>query len=166
VNADSEGFGQYRITIDATLPTGNYLGSITIKDSEANEYSITIRASIYNYTSDTTGNIYGILIDKVTEESVYTANTELDNDGKGQLMFDDVTSGEYYLLLGSDLDNDNFICDEGELCGGYPVLSDMQLLNVNDGNVTGITVVVGPSTNISSQSTTNSNQGTKRNLIN
>jgi serine protease len=43
---------------------------------------------------------------------------------------------------GSDNNNDSFICDAGEACGGYPTLDSYSLLTVS-GNVTGVNFGTG-----------------------
>lgn len=36
-------------------------------------------------------------------------------------QFDDIPAGEYYLIAGSDVDNNSIICEIGESCGAYPL---------------------------------------------
>lgn len=53
--------------------------------------------------------------------------------------------GEVLLFAGSDLDVDGYICDEGEVCGAWPVLSQPQALAVPPGGVlSGLSFQVGP----------------------
>jgi len=47
------------------------------------------------------------------------------------------------LLAGTDPDNDDFICDTGEVCGGYPVLGQGRVLEPT-GSLTGIDFAVAP----------------------
>jgi serine protease len=47
------------------------------------------------------------------------------------------------LLAGTDPDNDDFICDTGEVCGGYPVLGQGRVLEPV-GSLTGIDFAVAP----------------------
>ena len=35
--------------------------------------------------------------------------------------FDSVGSGDYLVVTGTDMNNDFFVCDDGEACGVYPV---------------------------------------------
>jgi len=41
-----------------------------------------------------------------------------------------VPTGEYLLIAGTDLDNDGYICDYGEACGGWPFLSDLSTFDL------------------------------------
>jgi hypothetical protein len=52
------------------------------------------------------------------------------SDGSYSLTFNSVPTGEYQLFIGSDMDNDGFICDAGEACGAYPTLNLTENLSV------------------------------------
>ena len=51
--------------------------------------------------------------------------------------FDALDQGSYFVIAGTDMDNDGFICDEAEACGAYPVENDPVRVTV-DGPVSGI----------------------------
>ncbi|MFL1464806.1 S8 family serine peptidase [Marinobacter sp. HN1S83] len=42
-------------------------------------------------------------------------------EGQYQFAFDDVAPGEYFLVAGTDMDNNGLICENGEACAEYPV---------------------------------------------
>ena len=58
-----------------------------------------------------------------------------------------VAPGTYYIMAGSDMNNDGFICDEGEACGAFPTLAPIGQITVN-GNRTGINFNAGFSSSI------------------
>ena len=41
-----------------------------------------------------------------------------------------MTAGSYRFIVGSDMDNDYYICDAGESCGGYPSINNMVTIDV------------------------------------
>ncbi|KPP99862.1 S8 family peptidase [Marinobacter sp. HL-58] len=43
------------------------------------------------------------------------------SDGHYRFAFDDVEPGEYFLVAGTDTDNNGLICENGEACAEYPV---------------------------------------------
>ncbi|PCI49980.1 MAG: hypothetical protein COB51_03660 [Moraxellaceae bacterium] len=46
-----------------------------------------------------------------------------------------LAAGVYYIISGTDLDNDGYICDAGEACGGYPLISDLEKVTVNSNTI-------------------------------
>jgi len=43
------------------------------------------------------------------------------SNGRYRFAFDEVEAGEYFLVAGTDLDNNGLICENGESCAEYPV---------------------------------------------
>lgn len=43
------------------------------------------------------------------------------SDGQYRFAFDQVEPGEYFLVAGTDIDNNGLICESGEACAEYPV---------------------------------------------
>src|SRR5690554_726924 len=54
------------------------------------------------------------------------------NDGTQGASFADVPPGDYYLVAGSDLDNDGIICQSGEACAEYPVTGMREVITVDE----------------------------------
>ncbi|WP_372970900.1 S8 family peptidase, partial [Marinobacter sp.] len=50
------------------------------------------------------------------EQTVVSAS-----DGQYRFAFDQVEPGEYFLVAGTDIDNNGLICENGEACAEYPV---------------------------------------------
>jgi serine protease len=72
------------------------------------------------------------------------------NNGVYTYRFDDIASGTYELVAGTDADNDEIICDEGEACGAYLTIDQPTLITV-DRNRTGMDFVSGFDVSIRSQ---------------
>ncbi|WP_417543920.1 S8 family serine peptidase [Marinobacter sp.] len=59
-------------------------------------------------------------------------------DGQGS-AFTGVPPGDYYLVAGTDLDNDGIICQAGEACAEYPVTGLREVITIDENtNLTGI----------------------------
>lgn len=53
--------------------------------------------------------------------------------GSYSFAFADVEPGTYFLVAGTDMDNNGFICENGEACAEYPVNGLPQTIEVGDG---------------------------------
>ncbi|MDO3720449.1 S8 family serine peptidase [Marinobacter sp. chi1] len=61
------------------------------------------------------------------------------DDGEEPLLANEVPPGDYFLVAGTDLDNDGLICHSGEACAEYPVAGLREVITLPDnGPVTGI----------------------------
>lgn len=58
--------------------------------------------------------------------------------GQYSFQFETVEPGEYFLVAGSDTDNNGFICESGEACAEYPVNGLPQTITVGDQPINGI----------------------------
>jgi serine protease len=77
------------------------------------------------------------------------------NDGQYELAFrsddgvepktlDEVSPGRYFLVAGTDLDNDGVICQPGEACAEYPVSGLREVIDINENtNLTDIRMTTG-----------------------
>jgi serine protease len=82
-----------------------------------------------NTVSDAGLNYY-LLINAATSATLQTK--VLADEGHYQLTFSQVPKGEYFLLGGTDMDNDGFICEGGELCGGYPSVEQLLPIKISE----------------------------------
>lgn len=55
------------------------------------------------------------------------------DDGESPQLLNEVPPGDYFLVAGSDLDNDGYICQTGEACAEYPVSGLREVLTLNPG---------------------------------
>lgn len=136
---DGSGLGTYTITASGVnLPNGVYSGSISFTTNTA----VTVKVSVsmmLGSTAGTQGNagyLYVLLVDTVSFETVDMAEISAIR-GEYSYSFNGVAPGRYFLVAGSDMDNDSLVCDEGEACGGYPIRALFSVVSVN-GNVSGI----------------------------
>ena len=138
-NVDSNGFGEYRVTIDRTdLVDGIYEGLIRFTPDTGNSLDVTVTMRVGDIVAITdSAPQYVLLEDSETAEIV--AETLVNPDGTYAVT--DVPAGSYRIIAGSDIDVDLFICQNGETCGGYPDSVTEEVVEV-DGDVTDIDFVV------------------------
>ena len=152
-SVDGNGLGSYRADVDRTgLADGIYTATISFT-TDANDVDVNVIMQVGDPASITAdaGFHYVLLVDPST--FTVTASTTL-SATNGQYVFSipDVPAGNYYLVAGSDLDNDFFICDPGEACGGHPTTESITPIVV-DGNESGLVFVTGFTNGISGANT-------------
>ena len=121
VDTDDDGLGTYRVNVDRTgLVDGDYSGWALIDASDGSGLLIPIAMQVGEKVAGEAGYQYAVMIDGSTLEEV--ANWEgLATEGQYPIMFNDVPFGFYFLVVGSDIDNDFEFCDAGEFCQLYPL---------------------------------------------
>ncbi len=130
---DVNKLGSYLIAIDKTGLTDNASYLTTIEFNISNGATLSLPVSIIKGSISSIGDVgtlYLLLIDSnddVTEQIIPS------NQGNGiySYSFNNIISGDYTLLVGSDIDNDLLICQKGESCGAYPTLNKISTITLN-----------------------------------
>ncbi len=155
-SVDADGLGDYLLVVDrSALADGAYSATITFEadDGSLAIVVVTMQVGVHSSAGDA-GYIYILLVDADTEELVDQRGMSV-SDGEYRYQFNAVSSGNYFILAGSDVDNDLIICDPGESCGAYPTLGNQQALSASAGR-SGLDFVVGmSSSSLSTTSNTN-----------
>jgi subtilisin family serine protease len=126
--SDSAGVGAYTLTLNREGATaGQYMESISIASNGGNstvnvQYEI---PSINQQIAGSVGELYVFLIDRNSGE--ITVQQYQPNAGQYEYRFTRVDPGVYFIIAGSDPDNDGFVGGSGEALGIYPT-EDGQLL--------------------------------------
>jgi len=127
---DAEGMGDYAIAINRSglsSSSSTYQGKIIFEFSEGS--AITLQVSMIIGVVDSTGSVgslYILLVD--AQDPTITHGQAIpvpQGNGKFTYQFDNVLPGEYQIIGGSDIDNDIFICQMAEVCGGYPTANNL-----------------------------------------
>ena len=147
--ASADGLGDYTVTVDRDgLQPGDYRAPIVIAyqaDGESRSATVSVSLRVPSPVVDTgagdVGLTWFILYDPQTGRTAKTTLAE-NVDGRYSYAFENVPAGEYYLIGGTDSDNDGYLCDAGESCGGYPTFGQLQLLRVSGGTLSGRDFVV------------------------
>ena len=134
-NVDTNGLGDYQVSINRNgLNDSIYTSTITFNLSTLESLQVQVSMTVGNVDTDgKVGTIYMLLVGADDEVAKQTAVVESGN-GIYNYSFKNIAPGSYRVIGGSDVDNDVFICQLGEACGGYPTinaLSDIEVDNVN-----------------------------------
>ncbi len=142
-NVDVNKLGEYLVSIDRVgLGDSSYFGTITFSLSTG--ASLNVQVSMDVGSIDKTGNagtIYMLLIDE-SNNVVNQASTIDNGDGTYDYRFDNVAVGRYNIVGGSDIDNDLFICQLAEACGGYPTINALSTIDVGGSDIIDLDFVV------------------------
>jgi len=86
------------------------------------------------------GRHYVLLVS--TDDSRETVAQTVVNASEGQysFAFDEVDPGEYFLVAGTDMDNNGLICENGEACAEYPVNGLPEKIVIGGEPVSGVTL--------------------------
>ncbi|MGV6857901.1 MAG: S8 family serine peptidase, partial [bacterium] len=132
LNTNGAGLGSYTVLVDrSNLEPGVYQTNIVFSSS-ANTVSIPVimEVSEQNGSGDL-GLVYFLLYDESTQEAVKQTSATATN-GQYNFSMSGIPAGQYTLVMGSDMNNDDFICDEGEACGIYPTLSRPETIELTE----------------------------------
>jgi serine protease len=119
---DASGLGTYAVSVDRTgLLPGTYVAVITFT-STAGPFQVGVVMSVLDteVSFDSNAGFHHILL---VDPQTFQAVAQLDTapvDGTYPFSFSNVPAGQYFLVGGTDLDNDGFICDGGEACATFP----------------------------------------------
>lgn len=135
---DENGLGNYDFEVRRQgLTIGTYSATLTVESTINNlEIPITLQIAERPNAGDA-GTHYVILIDVDEQTRVADAQVEAIN-GAYTFTLTDVPAGRYYIFSGSDSNNDDFICDSGEICGAYPLVQQPDIIEVIDNDINGI----------------------------
>lgn len=142
VDANSK-LGEYQVNIDRTgLSDSSYLASITfVLDTGS---SVEVQVSMDVGQIDKTGNAGTVYILLLDTNNSFVDQVLASDSGNGvfDYSFTNVIAGAYRVVAGSDIDNDLFICQLAEVCGGYPTIDALSTVDVIGSAITGLDFVV------------------------
>ncbi|MFY3746515.1 S8 family serine peptidase [Anaeromyxobacter sp. Red801] len=123
--AAASGLGAYTATVDRTgLADGRYTARITFTPSSGDPVVIPVTLQVgAAAAAGDAGYLYVLLVrDGVSGVELVKQWDGAASGGSYAFRLDGVSAGTYYLVAGSDMNNDGYICDAGEACGAWPTL--------------------------------------------
>jgi serine protease len=163
----SNGLGPYTVSVDRTkLSSSSTYLTITVTLSPSRTFVIPVAVSKSGSVarSGGFGPVYVLLTDAATGEVLKQVTATTTSTGYAWSA-SGVAAGTFGIIAGTDLDNDGYICQRGEACGGYPVIEaviDGQGVEVR-GNRNDLNFQIAPLSGISALSTRSAtNQGFRR----
>jgi len=147
IDVNNKGLGTYVITIDRTgLIDSQYSGKITFNLSNDKSLEVQVSMTVGSISSQSNmGTQYVFLFDTNAQQVIDVTTVDNGLNADSQYVFKNVSPGTYQIVASSDIDNDFSICQLGESCGAYPVLSkisDIQVLDKNIPNLDFVTSVL------------------------
>lgn len=129
--------GTYQVSINRNgLSDSSYTAKITFNLSTGDHVIVQVGISVGSQNNKgELGEIYVLLFRENGDLLENDVLTQTNSDGTLSYQFNNVPSGNYYIYAGSDIDNDQFICQLSENCGGYPILNSTSLIKVTDKNI-------------------------------
>ena len=144
VQTGTDGLGRYRIQVSRTgLAEGTYNGWVEFRGSVGTAVRTSVLMQVVNVpTVPSAGYHYVLLIDSATGTAV--KQVTLDASGASvNYTFTDVVPGTYELAAGTDMNNDQYICDEGEACTEYPLVGEAAPIDATGGDRSGLNMLTG-----------------------
>jgi serine protease len=155
----STGLGQYTITVDRTklAASSNYLTiTVSLNSGRTLAVPVAVTKSTTSGRGAGFGPVYVLVVDPATGDVIGDLQATATPTSTGyRWSIAGVPKRTVALIAGTDLDNDGYLCQRGEACGGYPVLEaviDGQGIEVT-GNRSGLDFQVAPLSGISAQGT-------------
>ncbi|HRV79933.1 MAG TPA: S8 family peptidase [Planctomycetota bacterium] len=113
------------------LADGTYRGDVALT-SNGGSVGLAVVVDVGNATAQTNYVVYVLAVDIEQYDTV--AQAVVQTQSSLAYSFPNLAEGSYYVVAGTDEDNDGFICDEGEpLCGLYPSLELPAVIEVQGG---------------------------------
>jgi len=142
-SVDENRLGRYEIRVDRTGledEPGSYSGFVEFtSDGGTDHVDVLMEVAAPGGEPDA-GRQYILLVDAATDQALTQVDVLADGSSVAY-EFENIPSGEYLVISGTDLNNDRFICDPAEACGAYPVENAPETIVV-DGAETGVDFLV------------------------
>ena len=144
-SVDAEGFGTYTLFIDrSSIPNGEYSTLINFVLSDGSKVAVRVYYNVGALRSrPNIGKVYIGMYDH-SDDSLWGYG-ELEVDGSVSFVANDVSPGDYYIVTSTDINDNNSLCEYGELCEYYPRLSETATyFTVSDSNLSGYEIYLNP----------------------
>ena len=118
------------VTVDvirSELTDGYYSGTVTVASNGGNS-SLNISMQVGKFSHRDIGTVYILVVDKKTFKTLNETQTDLSQTF--EYTISEVEEGKYFVIAGTDRDDDGFICDDGEACGIYPTFADPHIVAI------------------------------------
>lgn len=131
VDAGTDGIGTYVVSVDPTdLEDGTYRGFVRFSSDRETYIDIQVTMRVGEFVPvGNAGFLYVMLIDALTGDRAVLGLDAL--EGLYEYKFEGIPVGDYFLAAGSDIDNNDLVCNTGESCGYYPSLGDFTMIRVD-----------------------------------
>ena len=131
---DGNGLGDYQLLADrSTLAEGPHNASATFTPTDPGTNAVTVSVTLQvpgaNPLAD--AGLFYVIAVRDDGSSQGNAAVVAASNGEYRWALNDLPAGSYRIVAGSDMDDDNFLCDAGESCGAYRTLDAAERITVD-----------------------------------
>lgn len=142
-DVDENGFGFYQVTIDdGELSESPYSGEIQIMIGTDSAVILPVSMQVGNQTYESEFAVQYVTLLGMDGKPVRPSVRPVFRQGNYDYSFSNVEEGFYYIVSGSDVDNDEKIDTRGESFGAYPVTNSPKLIEVKNSDISKLDFVV------------------------
>jgi serine protease len=117
----SNGFGSYALNINRDeIPNGEFSNTIYFNLSDSTSVAVPIFYSVGAIRARTDVGKLSITLYNSEDEGVTGGTLDMLSDGTLPFIATGLANGSYYLVASTEIDDDGFNCQFGELCQYYP----------------------------------------------
>ena len=138
-SVNAEGLGTYTIQANRGLLTtdGTYRGTVTFVSSE-NTVTVQVNLQVQSASASYTGGYHYVLLVDANSYTILSQYNVQDSSGSYAYTFTGVPqNGSYYIVAGSDRDNDAYIDNAAECVGAYPSVDQLSAITASS-NLSGL----------------------------
>ncbi|MDA8944626.1 S8 family serine peptidase, partial [Porticoccaceae bacterium] len=130
--SSEDGLGEYTVSLDRNnLSQGVYTESIQFSsDYGSRLLTLYFEELASNAEQPDGGKIYILLYDLISDDPIKRVSS-VAVSGQYSFTIEDINPDVYYLVTGSDIDNDGFICGPAEACAYWPSREQEELIVAN-----------------------------------
>lgn len=138
------------VSVDRTnLPEGDHSGEVLVSFDNGDTVTVPVLMTIDTLiSSGQLGQVYVVLAsaDGEMSDDPYSDPVDIQvlDDSSRFYTLDHVRPGAYYIVTGSDIDNDGLICNPGESCGIYPSLDNPEIVVIDENSGSLLLDVITP----------------------
>lgn len=138
----ADGLGDYELVVDRSgLTEGawNATARFVPADPGTNTVTITVTLQVAGSNPAADAGLFYVIAVNEDGTSVGNADVVTAENGAYRWTLTDLPTGSYRIFAGSDMDNDNYLCDAGESCGAYRTLDAQQRVSVDPSAIPEVT---------------------------
>ncbi len=131
---DGNGLGDYQLRVDrGSLSEGAYNATATFTptDPGTNAVTISVTLQVPGANPQADAGLFYVIAVREDGSSEGSAAVVAASNGEYSWVLNDLPPGSYRIVAGSDMDDDNFLCDAGESCGAYRTLDAAERIVVD-----------------------------------
>lgn len=124
---DANGHGDYLVSVDRSrLPasTASYFPRLLVQVSPTRRFTVQVAFVVAGAQASALGNVgpvYVLVYNPATDRTIETRATF--QAGTYRWRLSNYSGRQAIVIAGTDLDANDFVCEAGEVCGGFPILS-------------------------------------------